>query len=87
MTDNDAHDRLTAGAARANDFWHGYERSDEIRLALVNAIDSALIDNPTMRLGQLISMLNHELGGIDIWNVYDEALIRFFRSQDKPHHG
>lgn len=83
MTDKDPHDRLTAGAAHANDFWHGYERNDEIRLALINAIDSALLDNPTMRLGQLIYIFNQELGGIDIWNVYDEAFIRFFRSQEK----
>lgn len=83
MTDGDAHDLLTAGAERANDFWHGYERTDEIRLALINAIDSALLDNPTMRLGQLIYIFSQELGGIDIWNVYDEAFIRFFRSQEK----
>lgn len=56
----------------ATPFWEGYRRQVETHKRLIAAVDAALWQHPTQRLGQIIV---NALGDRDLFNVYDETLI------------
>jgi hypothetical protein len=56
----------------ANPFWDGYSRSPQMTAALIAALSEALYANPSMRLGQLLTIKGpHD----DLWNIYDETWV------------